>query len=300
MGRRRAMAILGAAILIASGASACSRTASPAAASRTCIGMSPSPGATATGPVQAPGAGGVKVVEEGFSQNPDPRGLAVSIGAMVQNASDLVAYGTTATFRLLDAKGADIGDPEDGLWRVVRIPVIMPGDRVPVGTNLGVDVRREIALGFVPRVASVEITLKVAQWWAPDNSVIKFSAVRTTGVVLDPPPITVTFSTVSPYCDSLAGRGAAVVYRDRTGRIFGGGTQPVVTDIYGPSFCPAGTFEKWRIGTLVVGANKDWLPSAASVDAAAYCDFVRRDGTFVETAPRAFRSDFPQSPQSIN
>ena len=261
--------------------------------------MSGSPGATATGPAQAPGAGGVRVVEEGFTQRPPwPAETGITVGAMVQNTSDLVAYGTTATFRLLDAKGTDIGSPDDGLWRVVRIPVIMPGDRVPVGTGLRVDVRLGFYRDSVPRVASVEIRLKVAQWWAPENSVVRFSAVRANNVVLDPPPTEVSFSAVSPYCDPLAVRGGAVVYRDRTGRILGGSIDPAMEIdpvVESRLLCPAGTSWKWQLRGVM-----SWLAGAASVEAAAYCDFVARDGTLVPNAPGVFKPASPSSPQSIN
>jgi hypothetical protein len=225
-----------------------------------------------------------------------------SVGAIVQNTSADVAYGTIVTFRPLDAKGTDITWPGHEAWKVVRIPVIMPGDRVPVGTNFST---LENEFHAALSVASVEITMTVTQWWPPDNSVITFSTVRTMDTKIrtedtesDPIPTEVSFRTFSPYCDELAQRGAAVVYRNRTGRIIGGAIS-WPRSMLGGGFCPAGISDEWEVTYTLIGTNMDGLP-ISSIEAAGYCDFVRWDAAFVPSAPDVLKSASPQSPKPIN
>ena len=125
--------------------------------------VSGQPGSAAS----APGGGGIRVVEQGFSHDPSS---AVSLGAMLENTSGTVAYRTALTFRLFDAADAEL--PETGSAALtVEVPVILPGQRVGAGTG---------TYRGSATVASVEVDLGSTTWAPREALGSTFSPVAAT------------------------------------------------------------------------------------------------------------------------
>jgi hypothetical protein len=169
------------------------------------------------------GGGGVRVVEQGFSQL-DGDGLVVSIGAVIENTGTEVAYQTPIRFRVFDG-GHDSAVPaSSGELLTQVIPVIMPGERVGAGawSYLASDPG-----GAVIRAASVDIELGEPQWWPVDGPLFRFAPVtavhrKTRYGDYTTPFGNIDYVTTSAYCGSVADRGVATVFRDRAGAIIGG------------------------------------------------------------------------------
>jgi len=169
---------------------------------------------TAASAASAPGGGGVKVVEQGFTQEPNS---AVSIGAVLENTGGVVAYRTQVTFKLFDAAHTELPDAgKPGL--TVEIPVILPGQRIGTGSG---------AYRGTP-VASVEVGLGMTTWQPRDTFGKAFSPV-TAGYLRTarfnpriPTSVDIHYREVSSNCRSLDNRLTAVVFRDAAGKIVGG------------------------------------------------------------------------------
>jgi hypothetical protein len=126
--------------------------------------------------VAAPSGGGLRVVEQGFTQI-DGDGKVVSIGAVVENASTAVAYRSPVHIQVFDASHNRAIVDSGGLLSQV-IPVIMPGQRVGVGAWAYLQADRVTAT--VVRAASVELQLGPSQWFPPDDPGASFAAVTST------------------------------------------------------------------------------------------------------------------------
>ena len=167
----------------------------------------------------APGGGGLRVVEQGFSQL-DPNQRTVSLGAVLENTSALVAYRARVTFSYADASGQSAvmaNSPELSL----EIPVILPGQRVPVGTWSYV--RKGTHSAAVP-IADLRVLLGGLVWlprdpWFAELSVRPQAIHRLAG---DSSSGTVTYSVNSRFCRALTSRGVAMVFRNSAGAIVGG------------------------------------------------------------------------------
>lgn len=166
----------------------------------------------------APGGGGLAVTAKGFTQLSN-RGFRVSLGAEVENTSGKVAYRTLVTFSYTDAQQQS-AVPADSRQLTLAIPVILPGQRVPVGTWAYV---RTGSNGAPVHVADVQVQLGAVRWAARDAGFAELSA-RAQAVTRDGNPVigTVTYSTNSGYCRTLSPRGIAMVFRDSSGAVVGG------------------------------------------------------------------------------
>jgi hypothetical protein len=165
--------------------------------------------------VSAPGGGGVRVVEQGFTQDPNS---TVSLGAVLENSGSSVAYRTQVEFRLFDASHSEL--PEAGPVKLtVEIPIILPGQRIGAGAGT---YRADV------RVASVEIVVGATTWVPRDAVGHSFSPVGATYLRTtrfnprSPISVDVRYQETSANCRSLANRGTAVVFRDPTGKVVGG------------------------------------------------------------------------------
>lgn len=167
--------------------------------------------------------GGLKVVETGFTQSgPDNR--LVSIGAVVENTSDLVAYRTTVTFRLYDAAHRPAQFSGSDRFLTWSVPVIMPGQKIGVAPY-----------GVIPAegstVASVDVRLGEPEWWPAANDVHTFAAVTTRHLRAEPsamgPGYGIEHYQVQPgYCYDTSALGLAALFRDGTGKLIGGDLWP--------------------------------------------------------------------------
>lgn len=184
------------------------------------------PPAGTPGPADAaPGGGGLRVVEKGFTQLPDTgpmrlRRNRVSIGAVVENTSAMVAYRARVSLGYTDAHGRP-AFPDDQGKPTVEVPVIHPGQRVPVGfvPYVGDDAR-----GDRITVAEVQVTFETVRWAADDGT---FPAVAARPQSLDrdadePYTGTVVYTTTSDSCRTLTPRGVGVVFRNTAGTVVGG------------------------------------------------------------------------------
>ncbi|MEC3982450.1 hypothetical protein [Amycolatopsis sp. H20-H5] len=166
----------------------------------------------------APGGGGVRVIEQGFTGAEDH---SVSLGAIVENSSTSVAYRTRVTFRTFDAEH-NLLPPTEGSVdrRLVEIPVILPGQRTGVGLSTLMTRSTEIA--------SFEVEMGTTTWVS--RPALGQDYEPTTGAYLrvlrfnpkTPFNVDIHYKETSPSCRSLGSRRTATVFRDAGGKIVGG------------------------------------------------------------------------------
>ncbi|UOZ02578.1 hypothetical protein [Amycolatopsis sp. WQ 127309] len=163
--------------------------------------------------------GGIKVVEQGFSQSPS--GL-VSLGAILENTSTEVARRIPVRFRLFDAAHHELPGLTTGELSV-EVPLLLPGQRIGAGTGA---YRREIP------VAGAETTVG-PNAWVPRAAVGSLGPVGATYLRTlrfypdNPVSVDVHYRETSTNCRALTSRDTAVVFRDRTGRRTGDLGRPV-------------------------------------------------------------------------
>jgi hypothetical protein len=166
------------------------------------------------------GHGELRVVEQGFTQPVDQFG-AVSIGALVENTTGLIAYRTRVTVRLKDAQNQVLTGFREA---TDEIPVVVPGQRVGIGMTLSPTGPETIG----KKVGTVEIVTHTATWLPADALGEGFSPVTAEyrGTVRrDPknPQMTeIRFVPQSDSCRWLSGYNPATVLRDSSGAIVGG------------------------------------------------------------------------------
>ncbi|MFJ1764629.1 hypothetical protein ACIOD2_30195 [Amycolatopsis sp. NPDC088138] len=159
-------------------------------------------------PSSAPG--GIKVVEQGFSQGPS--GL-VSLGAIVENTGPEVASRIPVRFRLFDAAHHELPGTD-----ALEIPLLLPGQRIGAGKG---------TYAGNAQVAGAEASVG-ANAWLPRAAVgglapIGTAYLRTLRFYPDNPvSVDVHYQETSANCRDLLSSGTAVVFRDRAGRIVGG------------------------------------------------------------------------------
>ena len=177
-----------------------------------------------TGTVTPPSAGhGLRVVEKGFTQLDDPVGT-VSLGAMVENRSELVAYHTRVRFLVLDGQQRSAVPANSGELLEQEIPVILPGERVGVGAWTYL---RETSSSQPVTVDRFDIDLDASQWWPRDNDVHTFRPISTRHLETQRSSVedttgTVRYSVDSAFCGALTTRGVATVFRNSDGALVGG------------------------------------------------------------------------------
>jgi hypothetical protein len=170
---------------------------------------------------QAPGGGGLRVIEKGFSQV-GTKGLTVSLGALLENTSTQVAYRSRITFRVFDAQHASAVPPDHDKYVIQEIPVVLPGQRIGVGAWSYV---RDDPSGRPARVSGFEVDLGTAQWMPRDKGA--FAQISTRHQRTERSPVeqetgTIHYSVESAYCRALAPRGVAAVFRNSAGTVIGG------------------------------------------------------------------------------
>jgi hypothetical protein len=166
----------------------------------------------------APGGGGLRVVEKGITQV--SKGFRVSLGAVVENTSGQVAYRARVTFAYSDAHGRSVVPPNRPEL-AMQIPVILPGQRIPVGNWSYVVWDADDTL---PVVADVQVTLGSVRWLPSGSAFAQITARPHAAARSDVSAETasVTYTVDSHYCRALTPHGVAMVFRDRTGRVVGG------------------------------------------------------------------------------
>lgn len=173
-------------------------------------------------------ADGVQIVEKGYTKI----GPKASMGALIRNETDRVAYHTLVTFDALDAAGRTVVEADARIWQTQIVPVIRPGDTVAVGASilLGQDADR-----VRKSIGSIKVTLQVSQWLEPGDGTNGLGPVTATvvggsGRREDDGQGSLRFTTESANCamthynvrTGMASRGISVVFRDASGAITGG------------------------------------------------------------------------------
>jgi len=216
--------------------------------------------------ITEPGGGGaITVAAIGFSQ--DREGL-LSIGAEVSNSGTRIAYDTDLVFH---ASSSGYGDVLDR--RTVRIPVIRPGERVPVG--LPATSTQDLAWLSYPEVRGVRVEF-VRTRWLPAAGVGRFPRVS---VRMDPSAIKVgrahdmaevLLAGTTNACANEPATRVGVVYRNSAGAIVGGALA-TTSDIGGVASVPGCVVGGFHGGVFAYGP-----PPATAVlprtEAAVYCD----------------------------
>lgn len=166
----------------------------------------------------APGGGGIEVVEKGLSAS----GL-VSMGAVVRNTSDRIAYRTRVALKVTAVVNGLPPGPIQGSFLTMEIPVMLPGQRAGVGRPL-------INVGGATKVTAADVDVQTTTW-LPAGALGGFTAVTDTyesssRVNLSPPADAVKYTEKSANCRALSSRRTAVVFRDANGNIVGGDLVP--------------------------------------------------------------------------
>lgn len=230
------------------------------------------------GPVSPPEDGGLRVVEKGFAKL---RGGWVALGVTVENTSEVVAYRTQVDFQVFDEQHRSAVDQTSTEPRTV-VRVILPGQRIGVGSQ--VLVRR--GPGFLPQsvaeVAGFDVKMTTAQWWPLDST-----ARRTLQPVtvqyqqtkrIPPDAANYFYSVDSLLCGTVVRDGTSIIFRDHSGAVAGG------------RFIQAGNYETCvpgkrnediLVGGIVKGVDEQ------KTEIYPYCDLVDPRTTPASTSPRS-------------
>lgn len=252
------------------------------------------PRTATTEPVPAP-TDAITIVEKGFTQDD----WQVLLGGVLENTSSLVAYRLPVTFRVVDAAGNSIVEPDSLAGMRQEIPVLLPGQRIGVGAIAKV-VSDENTFDW-ETAAGFDLTFGTAQWWPADGKNPAFAEVTTRLTPTDveyPSPVSespseLELTTYSPYCDPLVDRGRVFLFRDSDGTLLGGALYLLPNGLYQtapPSTrrwlqCDSGTSRAFPVN---FGPNLDPAVDVSRTEAFVYCDFEEPQGydPSSATAPR--------------
>ncbi len=213
--------------------------------------------------------GGLEVVDHGFTQLGEGAS-DVSLGALVRNTSDRIAYRAEVRLRVTDEQGGDAVHPAhvEALNQV--IPVIRPGEQVAVGATVAVrdDMWPKQAATY--KVASFDVEFGPVMWLPPGDAAL-FPTFTATfrGIGRDNSDSTldgVRFSVVSTSCRQMFARGTSVVFLDSSGRVVGG----LIDGVGDQAHCGTGEYSD----TIL----EDDLPKgidAGRTVVTEYCDLAR-------------------------
>ncbi|WP_329049999.1 hypothetical protein OG738_44100 [Amycolatopsis sp. NBC_01488] len=166
----------------------------------------------------APGGGGIEVAEKGVSSS-----ALASMGAVLHNTSDHVAYRTRLTLKVVVSVNGLPPGPIQGPSMTMEIPVMLPGQRVGVGRPL-------IRVSATNKVVSADVDLQTTTWLS-NGALGGFTPTTdtyesTSRVSSSPPSDAVRYTERSANCRALSSRRTAVVFRDANGKIVGGDLLP--------------------------------------------------------------------------
>ncbi|GIE79600.1 hypothetical protein Aph02nite_55500 [Actinoplanes philippinensis] len=163
---------------------------------------------------------GIRIIEAGHTVvgSNDPK---VSMGVVLRNETERVAYRTLVTFDALDAAGRTVIADDDQPLRTQVIPLIGPGATVAVGNaNL-------LRPGTESTIDSLAVTLRGASWLSRGDGSTGLGRVTATmtkgsGRRTIDGQGEVSFSADSENCADLKSRGVSLVFRDSSDRVIGG------------------------------------------------------------------------------
>ncbi len=223
---------------------------------------------TAVSP-QASDGGTVRVVEQGFTQVGQDRG-GVSLGAMLENTSKLVAYRTRITFHILDGAGHDAAASHQ-TQLIQEIPIILPRQRVGAGTFAYVADAPQFAKATV---ATFTLEVSGTQWLPSGAGIPAYHATYAGGE-----PGVIRYTIANPSCRALESRGVAAVLRDSKGTIVGGALGVVASPQRTP--CSPGTYPESMASQGDVPSTAD----SARTEVFPYCDLSAKPQSLASDAP---------------
>ena len=213
---------------------------------------------------------GLTLVEQGHTRIPSTE-TVVSMGAVLQNTTDKVAYRTRVKFDVQDAAGTTVVWENQQNFMVQEIPVILPGAKVAVGDALALT---QSARQDPGAVAKVSITPTVSQWLGAGDGNNGLGTVTTKvaagkGQRDADGSGSVVFTANSANCAPMASRGTSMIFRDAGGKLVGGSlsTKPA-----------SGACQPGASGEDNAGSTLRSIPATADLDkteVTAYCDFNR-------------------------
>lgn len=162
----------------------------------------------------APDGGGIRVAEQGFSDSNN----TLSIGAVVQNTSDHIAYRTTVAFAPTVSVAGQPPTAQRGML-TTEIPVLLPGTAIGIGREL------TFASG---KVTAAAVDVRTTTWLDKGALGRTFTTGTTTYLRTIHPNtsqrsvVDIHYAERSTNCRALANRRSAVVFRDAGGKIIGG------------------------------------------------------------------------------
>ena len=252
------------------GVGACQSGSSPSAT--TCAVPTVAPAGTQAPATAAPGGGGLEVVDHGFTQL-GRHDQWVSVGALIRNTSSHIAYQTKVTLRVTDAQGHTAIDPLNAAQFILAIPVIRPGEEVPIGMSGGVLWDTNVSVD-PDRVTAFDVVLGSTEW-LPARDAASFPAFTTTYQRIerdtgDPESGAVWFSVASPTCRPMVSRGVVAVFYNQAGTVVGGTFDSDNTSPY----CASAQYTGWLATLPAIPQNID----EAKTQVASYCDLASPGG----------------------
>jgi hypothetical protein len=216
--------LLGAAV--ASGLIQRVRDRAEPAPSPSCTNPAPAPAGEVGPPDRAPGGGGLRVVEKGFTQL-SAGSDRVSLGAVLENTGTWIAYRTRIIFHVSDRQNRPATTSDGSEFFRVEIPVIFPGQRLITGNSAYVNKEPDTDLDIAVRVAGFDIEVGSTHWLPAESVKRTFAQVSTEGQHTEGDPGSpaygdVTYTLRSGYCYEVPLRGVTIVFRNSAGAIVGG------------------------------------------------------------------------------
>lgn len=219
----------------------------------------------------AAGSSGIHIVEQGYTIVPSSA-TTVSMGSIVANTTDQVAYRTRVMFDVLDDEGRSVVHDWHRSRLVQEVPVILPGTRVAVGAAVALT---EAAQADRDSVARISIVPAVTRWLPPgdgNNGLAPVTGKPVPGGSRRDHDGSgfIRYTTESANCAPLLSRGTSLVFRDAGGTIVGGN----IDANWAWHACEPGT------ATYVQSADAGLraVPASADLDrteVTVYCDFAR-------------------------
>jgi len=196
-------------------AASCDGTPSPGASSPAASGSVP---ATPAKGDQAPGGGGLEVVESGVSMTADSRGdTMATFGVLLENTSpDQVAFDAEIFITLLDASGRPVSDRIEKSTRVTKIlRFATPKQRTGIGQYVYVDRGRA--------VTGVKVEIGDSSWLPAAD--VRIAPLTTSGLTATTTggghTVRIRFTLDNGYPVAIK-RVAMALLHDRAGAIVGG------------------------------------------------------------------------------
>ncbi|BCY05677.1 hypothetical protein L3i22_007650 [Actinoplanes sp. L3-i22] len=163
------------------------------------------------------------VVDHGFTEVGGR--FNVSLGGLVRNTSEKIAYRTEVRLRITDGQGRDAVHPSQAAWLLQEIPVIRPGEVAAIGVTL--NTRTDVSPDETPdRVTSFAVKLGSSTWlpvedgaWFPAFPVTVERIERNGAASVDGG---VRYSVASTACRQMIARGTGAVFLDKSGAVVGG------------------------------------------------------------------------------